>query len=82
MADLPGIEAPPAAAAEMCQCGRPLHYLSRHIEMHVRALVAQLGPDVTVRVGDRAWIVSRHYLALHGFDPTHPPRPSIRRAEP
>ena len=31
-------------------------------------LLAHKGEYVTVRVGDRAWLVQRHYLALHGIE--------------
>jgi hypothetical protein len=33
----------------------------------VERFVAELGEYVTVRRGDRAWRVPRHYIALHGL---------------
>lgn len=51
----------------MCACGRPLHYTDPRKQAQVESLIASLGIDVPVWVGDRCWLVQRHYLALHGL---------------
>jgi hypothetical protein len=51
----------------MCHCGQPLHYTSEETERFVRKQIAELGETVLVTVGTRAWLVPRHYLALHGL---------------
>lgn len=53
---------------ELCHCGKPLHYQSAASEKLVRQLVADHGPMVRVTVGDRTWLVQRHYIALHGIN--------------
>ena len=52
-----------------CACGRPLHYSSSDIEAAVKSLIAHSGQYVKVtRLEDgRAWMVQRHYIALHGL---------------
>jgi hypothetical protein len=50
-----------------CACGRPLHYNDPNVLRMVERLVATKGPDVHVQVGDRVWLVQRHYIALHGL---------------
>lgn len=52
---------------DLCHCGRPLHYTDPANEAFVRRLVANLGREVPVTVGTRTWLVSRHYIALHGI---------------
>jgi hypothetical protein len=52
---------------DLCACGKPLHYDDPYSEATVRCLVADLGPDMKVTVGDRSWMVQRHYIALHGL---------------
>lgn len=56
-----------AQTERLCPCGKPLHYASPENEAMVEELVAQLGEDVRVTVGDRSWLVPRHYIALHGL---------------
>lgn len=51
----------------MCPCGQPLHYSNEATERQMRALVAEMGDIVTVRVAEGAWRMSRHYIALHGI---------------
>lgn len=50
-----------------CDCGEPLHYLDLRAQRRVTALVAELGPTITVSVNGRSWAVPRHYIALHGL---------------
>lgn len=52
---------------EKCHCGKPLHYNDPKVEKDVRALIKLLGENVEVHIGDRRWIVPRHYIALHGI---------------
>ena len=55
-------------APELCHCGQPLHYTSREIEAKIRAIVAEKGEYVDIRVdGYGTWRVQRHYVALHGL---------------
>ncbi len=51
---------------QMCACGRSLHYRDPRTQAVVERLVAELGPDVPVTLGERTWLVQRHYLA-HGL---------------
>jgi hypothetical protein len=51
---------------ERCPCGRPLHYTDPETERVIREFIAELGEDIPITVGDRTWLVSRHYIALHG----------------
>jgi hypothetical protein len=53
--------------SELCHCGQPLHYTDPKIEYLIRALVNEFGPTVPVTIGDRTWLVPRHYIALHGL---------------
>lgn len=53
--------------SELCHCGRPLHYTDPKVEYLIRAMVKKLGPTVPVQVDDRAWLVPRHWIALHGL---------------
>jgi len=50
-----------------CHCGWPLHYHSRKIRAMVERQIREHGPMVRVNVGDRVWLVPRHYIALHGL---------------
>lgn len=52
---------------EMCHCGRRLHYVNHEARRMVEEQVAALGPTIPVTVEGRTWIVSRHYIALHGL---------------
>lgn len=51
----------------LCACGEPLHYSAPDVQVAVEDLVARLGPDVKIVVEGRAWMVPRHYIALHGI---------------
>lgn len=50
----------------MCPCGKPLHYPDVRLRCQVERLIEELGPEARVKRGKRAWIVPRHYIALHG----------------
>ncbi len=63
-------EAPPV---KLCPCGRPLHYFSKVKQAQVQALCNLLGEDIPVHFTDRVWMVSRHYIALHGLRPVDLP---------
>jgi hypothetical protein len=52
---------------EFCPCGRPLHYTDPAIEAHVRRLIAKAGERIAVTTPAGTWLVSRHYIALHGL---------------
>ena len=56
---------------ELCDCGEPLHYTDPEIERRMRKLVEDLGPTIRVAVDSgvapQAWMVPRHYIALHGI---------------
>lgn len=52
---------------KMCACGRPLHYSDPEIRRMVQEFVNELGEEVKVVVGNRSWMVPRHYIALHGL---------------
>ena len=54
--------------AELCACGKPLHYTNSELEKIMRMMVEQKGETITVTVGDRSWRVPRHFIALHGID--------------
>lgn len=52
-----------------CPCGRPLHYKDPAVQAMVEQFIHSLGEHVPINVeGDpRTFLVSRHYIALHGF---------------
>lgn len=50
-----------------CPCGRPLHYTNPKIQEVVETLVRDLGENIPVTVGEKTYLVSRHYIALHGL---------------
>lgn len=59
----------PSCLAEVCHCGRPLHYTDSVARAMVERLVADLGPNIRIQVADGRWYsVPRHYIALHGLD--------------
>jgi hypothetical protein len=53
--------------SDLCHCGKPLHYTDKKVEAAIRRLVFDLGEHVKVTVGGRAFLVQRHYIALHGL---------------
>lgn len=50
-----------------CDCGLPLHYTNPEIRRQMERMVEQFGPCIEVTVAGRSWMVSRHYIALHGI---------------
>lgn len=56
-----------ACREKTCHCGRPLHYRDETTQRAVEAIIDMLGQYVKVKVGGRAWMVQRHYVALHGI---------------
>ena len=65
-----------------CHCGRPLHYRSQQAKDYVDAKIAELGADLRVVIGARAWMVPRHYLALHGLKSADVPRLGFKEVPP
>lgn len=53
---------------KMCACGKLLHYSDPEIQKMVQRFVDELGENERITVGGRAWLVPRHYLALHGLN--------------
>ena len=62
------------AVTTMCACGRPLHYTDQRTRAMVERLIATNGENVRVVVGRRAWLVPRHYVALHGLQASDLPK--------
>lgn len=55
--------------AELCHCGKPLHYRDHQLQEMVEGFVKTLGESIKVtdsKTG-RAFLVQRHYIALHGL---------------
>jgi hypothetical protein len=54
---------------KLCPCGKPLHYFDQDARDYVDRQVARLGEDIKVtHVGTgRKFMVSRHFIALHGL---------------
>lgn len=55
-----------------CPCQRqvPLDYSTRDRlqAISVQAMIAQVGEFTVISIGQRAWRVSRHCIALHGVN--------------
>lgn len=58
---------------QFCACGQPLHYSDPMVRYMTERLIAALGKEVEVRFGNRAWMVPRHFHALHGVPPAFAP---------
>ena len=52
---------------KLCPCGRPLHYRSELVRSFVERAIREHGEFVTVNAFGRRWLVSRHFIALHGI---------------
>jgi hypothetical protein len=52
---------------DLCHCGQPLHYGSPETERYMKSMVKKLGEFTKVTARGRTWLVSRHYVALHGM---------------
>lgn len=50
-----------------CHCGRPLHYWDPTVQRYVENLIATSGENVRIETPRGAWLVQRHYIALHGI---------------
>jgi len=59
---------------EFCPCGRPLHYQLDFVKSMVEEAIRQHGEFVTVNALGRRFLVSRHYIALHGLAAEDLPR--------
>jgi hypothetical protein len=51
-----------------CPCGLPLHYKHPLIEKLISGIVADKGEFMPVETPYGTWLVSRHFIALHGLD--------------
>ncbi len=51
-----------------CACGKPLHYRNSELKRIIEELSSRLGQEVEVCIGDRRFMVQRHYIALHGLN--------------
>ena len=58
----------------MCPCGKPLHYTDPMLRLVVEKFIEVCGPNIRVTVGERTWLVPRHYIALHGLKADELPR--------
>jgi len=52
---------------EMCHCGKPLHYTDPAIKLFVEKYIRELGEMMKVKCNGKTYLVSRHYIALHGL---------------
>lgn len=59
--------------SDLCPCGQPLHYRDPVQRALVEAIVAVKGPLVEITTPEGSWMVSRHYVALHGLLATELP---------
>jgi hypothetical protein len=68
----------------LCHCGRPLHYSDPHLQVRIEALIRELGEfaKITVMETGRAWLVPRHYIALHGIKARDLPTLGFREVKP
>ena len=57
----------PRAGLDACPCGRGLHYTNPAQQHAVEKLVKLYGVTVKVRTPAGAWLVPRHWIALHGL---------------
>lgn len=59
---------------KLCECGRPLHYTDPTTREVVEKFIQNYGEHIRVVVHfvgyRRTFLVSRHYIALHGFKGT------------
>jgi len=56
-----------ASMREMCACGQPLHYSNPHLRAIVEATIEGYGECIKIASNGQAWLVPRHYIALHGL---------------
>jgi hypothetical protein len=53
---------------KLCPCGQPLHYSSPFVQGVVEGYVSKQGENIPISTPYGTWLVSRHYIALHGFN--------------
>lgn len=51
-----------------CHCGLPLHYSDENTKKQVERLIEKKGWYLPVTVGNKSYLVPRHYIALHGLN--------------
>lgn len=49
----------------MCACGQPLHYADKKRRMMVEMYNKNFGEYMAKKVGNKTYLVQRHFLALH-----------------
>ena len=52
---------------KMCACGKPLHYTDPVLQQMVQQCIDEFGENIYIRLGDRVWLIPRHFIALHGI---------------
>lgn len=52
---------------KLCPCGKPLHYSDPLIQEMVESCIKELGEEIRVECNGKSYMVSRHYMALHGL---------------
>lgn len=58
----------PVSEVTKCACGQPLHYSDPLLSAYMVGISAERGEFIKVqRFDGRAWMVQRHYIALHGI---------------
>ena len=67
--------------AEICHCGRPLHYRDRETKLLAQLLIELRGEFVIVETPEGRWWVPRHYIALHGLKGSDVPHLGFARAD-
>ncbi len=51
---------------KLCACGKPLHYIDPSYRRLVEGLIKRLGENVPVEILGVAYLIPRHFMALHG----------------
>jgi hypothetical protein len=67
--------------AELCHCGKPLHYTDPVDEMKVRGFIEELGECMEIQTPAGRWVVPRHYIALHGLTAEELPHLGFEKIE-
>lgn len=52
---------------ELCLCGQPLHYSDPKLQRMTERMIGAYGVNVKVQIAGRAYMVPRHWIALHGL---------------
>lgn len=61
-----------------CACGKPLHYSDPKLQAMVTAMCRTLGENATVNSAQGSWLIPRHFIALHSWDPDDTPKLAAR----